>query len=1120
MVISASPVSGDPPISDDPPTTVALPWHRAATLRERQAAGAPSGWDRARGERRLTMWTELVPFRGDPDTIDERLAPVGVTADELVTLLGETDDSLAARLAEEPTWHRRFVRWWRAAGEVPADRRLVGEDLDLLEVARPLLEGAAQELFAAAHERLHRVGPQLPAFSDVPAVVDRLLGSIPAAELHGHVSRTMVLELNVARLEDRLDGETPQQRYASFLSLLGDPRQALAMWQEYPVLARLLVERLGFWIDTRLELLEALINDLPDLVAEGLLPGQPTRLEKLGFGAGDSHRRGRTVVIVSFDCGQVVYKPRPMVMDTAFDGLLEWVNNQPLPHQQRRIKILDRGDYGWTEFVDTSVTTDEQGGDRYAWRLGSLTALLYLLHATDFHFENALAAGEYPVLVDLEALLHCDKTAAVVKVDGVPEIAATTLLNSVQSVGVLPNRMLVRSDEGTFDLDLSAMAGKTGQLSPTPVPDWEDPSTDAMRLVSRHRRMEDTLHNHPTGADGKALDLVERAELFVAGFCDTYRALRTGRDELLAPGGPVEAFGAARSRLIARPTHVYGRLLMESTHPDFLRNALDRERSFARLGSGHEDMACRHEMIQDERAELWQGDVPTFTIDAESGQVRAGLTGEVIGHSAWRPLAEVVARLRQLGDQDLAFQEWVIRSSIATTIMGGEDARWPNWRRPRRESPAGPDAFADEALRVGRRLAELSVSDEHAVGWVGLSLVDEKYWKLTPASTGTYVGTGGIGLALDAVAAVTGDAALDALAGRVFDELARRATMVATRLGETPRKKAEPDMGIGAFSDLGGIVYALAHAAVRRDRPDYAESALKLLPSMGTLADEDMLLDVVSGAAGAILTALSLERALPGRGALDLAERCARRLLATRRPEGGGWLTRMSPEVPLGGLSHGAGGMALALARLHLLRPDPAYLDAVREALRYEASTYDENLGNWRDLRPLNQGGKSVMTAWCHGAPGVALVRHELLATGLLPDLAGELDADRHRGVLTTMATGLDQDPVTGLGNHSLCHGDVGNLLIVQKVLRPDREPAVAESLPRVWHTLLIEGRLNRWLCGVPHGIETPGLMVGIAGIAWGLARMAAPEQVPDILAVAPPARSVSVAGSGGDARA
>jgi len=43
------------------------------------------------------------------------------------------------------------------------------------------------------------------------------------------------------------------------------------------------------------------------------------------------------------------------------------------------------------------------------------------------------------------------------------------------------------------------------------------------------------------------------------------------------------------------------------------------------------------------------------------------------------------------------------------------------------------------------------------------------------------------------------------------------------------------------------------------------------------------------------------------------------------------------------------------------------------------------------------------------------------------------------------------------------------------------------------------------WSCGVPLGVETPGLMTGLAGIGYGLLRLAEPSMTRSILTLEPP---------------
>jgi lantibiotic modifying enzyme len=54
---------------------------------------------------------------------------------------------------------------------------------------------------------------------------------------------------------------------------------------------------------------------------------------------------------------------------------------------------------------------------------------------------------------------------------------------------------------------------------------------------------------------------------------------------------------------------------------------------------------------------------------------------------------------------------------------------------------------------------------------------------------------------------------------------------------------------------------------------------------------------------------------------------------------------------------------------------------------------------------------------------------------------------------------------------------------------------------------LLERAREGGWRSAVPMGVESPGLMTGIAGMGLELLRLSDPERVPSVLALDPPPR-------------
>ena len=259
---------------------------------------------------------------------------------------------------------------------------------------------------------------------------------------------------------------------------------------------------------------------------------------------------------------------------------------------------------------------------------------------------------------------------------------------------------------------------------------------------------------------------------------------------------------------------------------------------------------------------------------------------------------------------------------------------------------------------------------------------------------------------------------------------------------------------------------------------------------MPALLADDQTFDVISGAAGCIGGLLALHAVRPGGGALGVARRCGEHLVdhAVLDAQGSRWIAEPHGKA-IAGFSHGTSGIAWALAELYGATGDAALRDAALDAVRFERTLFDPAAGNW----PNNLGDEPHPQAtWCHGAPGIGLARAAMRAH--ISD--SMLDDDLEVALRTTVAVGFDEQ-------QCLCHGSLGNLeLLVVASERgvADLRADIAAHVDRV----LGELRECGWRCGVPLGVETPGLLTGVAGIGYALLRRVDPS-VPSVLTMQPP---------------
>jgi lantibiotic modifying enzyme len=317
----------------------------------------------------------------------------------------------------------------------------------------------------------------------------------------------------------------------------------------------------------------------------------------------------------------------------------------------------------------------------------------------------------------------------------------------------------------------------------------------------------------------------------------------------------------------------------------------------------------------------------------------------------------------------------------------------------------------------------------------------------------------------------------------------------------------EPHARPALYTGWLGIAFVCARAAALLGEPGLAERAKKLANrAVDTGPEVSLENDLLSGKAGGICALLTLGRLLDDQGLTALAQHYGHQLIedATRGSEGWSWSTRHDPPaVNLTGLSHGTAGIALGLLELYHAGCGTEYMDAALEAFNYERLWFDGECQNWPDFREVNRRpvrGQTLpyFTAWCHGAPGIAVSRiraHEILGAGSAeaPVLLAEADA-----ALETTARAVETRLGLGAQDTCLCHGLTGNAEILLERSRGQDEYSllarrVADAASPEWHDEADSTFAGKRL----------DLMTGLAGVGHFYLRLS-DRSVPSVLLLRP----------------
>lgn len=1048
-------------------------------LIERRGAGAMSSrgthaFDRAVASR-LEAWCSAAAD-GDSARFERRLIWDGLDIEAAREILASPSQSSAA----SPEW-AILVQEAIAESLKPAPRCAFldpDQPLPFEEVLLPFVLVARQRL-AGAYDG------DLVSNSAQQALERQLL-----RELSDDAAEALYLELSLrlagegalyARFIARAPGAVERRVYTEMVEQLrGD--ELASVFDKYPVLARLLGTTMLLSTGAQAEMLERLRADRPALEAQ-FGPGLG-RVEAIEPGLSDPHHGRRTVTVLTFTSGaRIVYKPKNLGIDSAFEQIAAWLRLTGAPHVPHVPGCLDRDTYGWVEYVNHQPCRNEQELSDYFTNAGGLLALLYALVASDCHSENVIAHGDRPVLVDLETLAQPHmRSLASMSEEAAEWQVAHVLEPSVLWSAFLPNWLPAGEDRFR---EVGGL-GVPDHANMRRVVQWRNINTDGMYREWDGDRA--TALNSPWPV-GLVPALESYIDQVISGFSSMYRFLLKHRTELLAPGGPIEQLAGRQVRHIHRNTRVYRRLLEQARAPEHLHHGIDRGIVLERLARGLATDDAEREflwpVLRAEQQAMEQGDIPCFVLDTLSTDLAAGTeaVSDCFTRSGYRM---VVDRIASLSEDDLRQQTGLIRAAFVVNLLnlGRELPRSnsPSAESGVRASPYDLLARTVEIAEVFHRRAVHGL--DGSVTWLTLSETDNgKMTRIGAPGYDLYGGLSGVGLFMAALYLVTGES-------RHRDLALASARTIASGLASGGEKMAAR-LGIGGMTGLPSIVYSLAQISRLTDEPEPLRFAGSIAGAITAQSiAEDTRYDVMAGSAGACLGLLALYALTRDDDALQKALLCGQKLIEARTATATGhrsWRTVNGKHVC--GFSHGAAGIAYALLRLYAVSAERAFCDAAEEAIAYEDALYMPDAENWPDLRAEVQ--PAFMTSWCHGAPGIGLGRLGSMTAIDTPQVRHDIE----------VAIGTTQS-VRASPMHHLCCGTLGRaeflLMAGERLHRPDLVNSARQLAASVVDTAPTVAGVS--LAEQEPLIYVPGFFRGLSGIGYELLRLALPGRLACVL--------------------
>ncbi|WP_079528018.1 type 2 lanthipeptide synthetase LanM [Halobacillus hunanensis] len=453
-------------------------------------------------------------------------------------------------------------------------------------------------------------------------------------------------------------------------------------------------------------------RDATLLLSKGLI-SRGSKLQAITPLESDPHNGSKVNLCLEFKSSKkILYKPRSLEIDVLIDELFSDTlkfdtlqNYSPVP------RTVNRGKYGWQEFVQHTPISQSETGSAY-YNLGLCAAVFSCLGATDLHDENIIFNGIFPYVVDLETSLQPKYGRS----HSLHESMEEMISHSIANTSIIPAKQLTLPHE----VLIGAINTPYPQVTNEMVFTLKNPGTDAVDLAKEKITVERTTVPI-TLTDNQAPDPLPFQEDFLNGYSDGYEKMMDKREQIYSKLTDIECL----MRVVIRPTVQYYFMLDACLFPENLVDdaSINQVLKYLKPPRLIRDSEIAKKTLEEEIRSIKNGDIPHFSIKANDKRLYSMdfVSNEIFDVS---PANNAIKMLEELSQKRLLHDKRLIAEGYSdiriheadhkkTDDLGYQSPLFSNvLRKVTKDNP-------DPLIELIRSLSITTKTDNAQTGWIG-----------------------------------------------------------------------------------------------------------------------------------------------------------------------------------------------------------------------------------------------------------------------------------------------------------------------------------------------------------------------------------------------------------------